>query len=378
MGNNFLNKTITKHGIVILISFILFLGCSASAIHKDVDISVEELKSACCSIEHYKKDTVGYSKYQTFDEYLMQGQGHASVEPYVSVKKIADTIIVKSSSPLDSMRVYYKLPCGIWYSHMEYDMWKKEGHMPVKVEWDKPARSYDRFFYNDTILEISTAYVRAKKLPSTAIVKTRNSVFTLDNFDDIGSVNKLRSRIYSLISENSSNATRRYIVMEKQDSLFYVNGSNRYSYKKTSLGLWGIQPGIDETNIYNGQDIRHFTSAHPNGIILDNDTAIYELADDMPKYPGGIEEFNKISHITIQKQMTSADRRIKVIVECVVEKDGSLSNHKIKKGRNEEYNNKALEIARRIDRFAPAVLNGEKVRCKTIFPIIFSFSKPKE
>lgn len=44
----------------------------------------------------------------------------------------------------------------------------------------------------------------------------------------------------------------------------------------------------------------------------------------------------------------------------------------------DEYNNKALEIARRIDRFAPAVLNGEKVRCKTIFPIIFSFSKPKE
>ena len=357
---------------VLLILF-SFISCVVNSRLEDTNENEEYADYVPCSFEHYKSDTIGYCKYQTFDEHLIKGKGKVSAAPYVLVKRIKDTIVVKSSSKIDSMRVYYKLPCGIWYSHMEYDMWKKDNYQITKSKWDKFARTYDRYFYNDTILEILDVYSGSKESSSMAIVKTGNSAFTIKHFGKTRSVYDLRNKIYSLTNGISHNTITRYSVIEKQDSVFYVNDTNKYSYRKSSLGLWGIQPGIDETCIYSGQDIRNFTQSHPNGIVLDNDTTVYELADEMPKYPGGIEELTKIIHISVQDGAPSTNNRIRVIVECVVEKDGSLSNFKISKNQHMEYDRKALCIVKGINRFTPAILNGEKVRCKIQIPITFYF-----
>lgn len=370
--------------IFILLAFILLLGFSANVLQKDIivcdgvvpesaKVSNGVLPSAPCTFEHYKTDTVGYQKYQTFDEHLMQGMGKVSVEPFVWVKRIKDTIIVKSSSSIDSMRVYYKLPCGTWYNHMEYEMWKKDNYQITKSKWDKFARTYDRYFYNDTILEILDVFANTKESSSMAIVKVGKSVITIFPFDKTNFGAKLRSKIYCSIKENTGSTTRRFTIVEKQDSVFYVGDSDKYSFKKSSLGLWGIQPGIDETCIYAGQDIRNFTHSHPNGIVLDNDTAVYELADQMPKYPGGIKELSKIVQITVQRVSPTKEKRIRVVIECVVEKDGSLSNFKIFKKNYMEYDQKAIDIVRNIKRFTPAVLNGKNVRCKMLIPITFQF-----
>lgn len=369
MTNSSLNKNIKimKQIITIILTYVLLLSCTASTLPKDINLCNDTPPS----FEHYKTDTIGYNKYQTFDEFLMHGNGKALVEPFVWVKRIKDTIIVKSSSSIDSMRVYYKLPCGTWYNHIEYEMWKKDNYQITKSKWDKFARTYDRYFYNDTILEIRNVFVGTKEPSSTAIVKTRNTVLTITPFDKNNFCKKLRNKIHNMIKEDSVNLISQFSVIEKHDSIFYVQGSNKYSFKKNSLGLWGIQPGIDETCIYSGQDIRNFTQSHPNGIVLDNDTAVYELADQMPMYPGGIEEFTKISHVTVQKKIPSENNRIRIIVECIVEKDGGLSNFRIKKGFHSEYNKKALDIVTSINRFTPAVLNGEKVRCKILIPITF-------
>lgn len=360
-----------KHTIALLL---MFISCATPPVHQEATKSDEERPEYVpCSFEHYKADSIGYSKYQTFDEHLMQGKGRVFASPYVLVKRIKDTIVVKSSSKIDSMRVYYKLPCGTWYSHMDYDMWKKDNYQIVKSEWDKIARTYNRYFYNDTILEILDMYYDTKKLPSIAIVKTDYTVFTIDPYECTGSVSNIRNKIYSMTKENSHNTVTRYSVIEKQDTIFYVNDSKKYSYIKSSQGLWGLQPGIEETRIYAGQDIRNFTHSHPNGIILDNDTAVYELADQMPTFPGGFNELNKILHVKTKSKISFADKRIRIVVECIVEKDGSLSNLNIKDRSHGVYDEKAIMVVRKIDRFTPAVLNGKKVRCRYFIPVSFLF-----
>jgi len=358
-----------------MIVILSFISCTITSAHQVRKKKEKTAEFVPCSFEHYKTDTIGYRKYQTFDEILMQGKGLVSADPYVLIKRIEDTIVVKSSSKMDSMRVYYKLPCGIWYSHMEYDMWKKENYQIVKSEWDKFARTYDRYFYNDTILEILDEYYDMKKNPSKAIVKTNNTLFIINNFDNTESVGELRNKIYSLTNDKSCNKVTIYSVVEKQDSVFYFNDSNKYSYNKSSLGLWGIQPGIDETRIYCGQDIRNFTQSHPNGIVLDNDTVVYELADQMPMYPKGINELNKILHVKIESRIPHSEKRIRVVVGCIVEKDGSLSNFCITGKSYEEYDEKAIDVVRTISHFTPAILNGKQVRCKFLIPVTFYFEK---
>lgn len=380
-----------KYNHTTLLLLVLFSGCTYISSKKDTDASTTEKVMTApsqntiddCewtkiySFDHLKTDTQGYSSYQTFDEFSMQGKGRATTQPYVMVKRIKDTIVVKSSLSIDSMRVYYKLPCGTWYSHMEYEMWKKMD-VACKCEEYKPARTYDRYFYNDTIVEIETGFIEGKKYPRI-IVKTPKEIFAI-NSSDIREPkrtidHKFRSYVYDMIHSATKNVSS-YKLTESSNLFSYESeqGICVYQYYKKAYGLWGIQPGIDETRIYSGQDIRNFTHSHPNGIILGNDTMVYELADQMPKYPGGIDELTKITHVTIHKQNPSTDTRIRVIVECIVEKDGSLSNIRIKRASHSEYDKKALDIVKNINRFTPAVHNGEKIRCKILIPITYSFN----
>ena len=44
---------------------------------------------------------------------------------------------------------------------------------------------------------------------------------------------------------------------------FFYEGridGNDYSYDHKAYGLWGIQPGIEETFLYNGIDIREYSN----------------------------------------------------------------------------------------------------------------------
>lgn len=380
-----------KSKISTFVLLILLSGCSSISSNKNAEETTTDKavttssqenigeggEAKIYSFEHFKTDTQGYSKFQTFDEFSMQGKGRVTAEPYVMVKRIQDTIVVKSSLSIDSMRVYYKLPCGTWYSHMEYEMWKKMD-LACKCEEYKLARTYDRYIYNDTIVEVETGFIEGRKYPRT-IVKTPKEIFVISSLgihESKRSIDhKHRSYIYDLLHSTAKNVSR-YKLTESSNMYSYESerGVGGYQYDKKAYGLWGIQPGIDETRIYCGRDIRNFTHSHPNGTFLDNDTTVYELADQMPKYPRGIDELTKITHVTVQGQKPSTNNRIRVIVECIVEKDGSLSNFSLKRASHSEFDKKALDIVKNIDRFTPAVLNGEIVRCKFLIPVTFSFN----
>ena len=359
-----------KHFILIFVLSITLLSCSTRS---SLNIKGDNEKNKVSTVEHFKTDTIGYNTYQTFDEFTMKGKGKPVFEPYVFVKRIDDTIIVKSSLKIDSIRVYYKLPCGTWYSYMEFEMWKKNGYTPTKTEWDRFARTYKRYFYNDTILEIRNVYSKASKFPPMAIVKTHDSVFTIDYFNADLHINKLRSDIYSLTKEQHNNAIRIYSFIEKTDTISYVNKNKTYHYKKYAYGMWGIQPGLDETCIYSGQDIRNFNLSHPNGIALEDDTTIYNLVDSMPRYPGGEDEYNRALTLNVCDPLVKKTQHKVIAVQFVVEKDGSFTDIQIRRSSlNEVYDKKAIELVKNLPRFTPAILNGKKVRCMYGLPIFIT------
>lgn len=346
---------------------LLFISCNMNSTIKN---ELEEVAEIQPSFEHFRFDTVGYKKYQSFDEFKMEGVGNVVADPYVLVKSIDDTIVVKSSSATDSMRVYYKLDDGVWYSYMEYDMWKKDDYMPTKCLWDKLARTYKRYFYNDTILEIKTTILNNKKSTS-AIVKTYDKVLYINPYEAKHSGRVLLSDInHRILFERSiikfeikrDNGVISYISLDKRNDI-------RYDYQYNGYGLWGVQPGLDESCLYEGQDIRNFDDKHPNGKILSNDTFVYKLADKMPVYEEGTSALIKATHIKVGP--SSGKKKMRVVVGVVVEKDGCLSSYSIKKSVNEEYDFKAMEVVKKLHRFTPAVLNGEVVRCEFLIPVTF-------
>ena len=146
-----------------LLLILILVACSRKECNSSIDSS-KQINDIVSQIGHDKfnhlalyKDSASMERYQTFDEYTMSGKGRVTSMPFVYVKRHRDSIFVLSTNKNDSARLYVKIGNNIWYSHMEYDMWKKKNYIPSKDKLSKTARVYDRFFYNDTIMEVEGA-----------------------------------------------------------------------------------------------------------------------------------------------------------------------------------------------------------------------------
>ena len=354
-----------KNIVFFALLFVPFLSCNIDYKKSQYD-SKDTNNDTITQVVNNSNITL-WQKFQTFDEFSMKGIGKAIHEPYVFVWKNGDSIIVRSSSSIDSIRVYTKKTNNVWVNHMEYEMWKGKNYIPDKVKWDKVARIYDRYFYNDSILEILTSYIdNAPRI--SAIIKTKDKVFRIQDFIKSKSFVDNRKAVYNIT--NFNNSIEEYAIKDYGSITSYVSkkSSLKIDFLKKAYGRWGLQPGINETCLYLGQDIRNFNRNHPNGIIIGNEFTIYETADEMPEFIGGINELKKY----IQIKTKDLDKeRIRVVVSVVIEKDGSLSNFNIAKSYSKEMDQKALEIVKKLPHWHPAILDGKAIRCRMLIPVTF-------
>ena len=356
---------------VVLISCSKKGGNSFVAAPKNTYEHTLQLKKNTDGRTSLDKDTVNTKCYQTFDEYTMSGKGLAKRSPFVYVRKWNDSILVVSSDKNDSARLYTKLNSMIWYSHMEYDMWKKHDYVLPKDGLSRPARTYDRFFYNDTILELETMYI-GKQQYQRIYIKSNKNLYFINNIQNVNSSNfpEIRRTVNSiLLSKNAPN----YLLKEYSQKYIYEGkmDGNNYSYDKKAYGFWGIQPGIEETFLYEGIDAREY-SDNLESFQRDNQNFVYNLADEMPAFPTG---FNGLKAYIRKNRETSLlvydVKPDRVIIEVVIEKDGSITNSKIVTSIDPLHDEDALRIVGKMPKWIPARQNGKIVRCKVHIPISY-------
>lgn len=83
------------------------------------------------------------------------------------------------------------------------------------------------------------------------------------------------------------------------------------------------------------------------------------------------------SKIDYPQEAVSNKTAGKVVIKCVVEKDGSLSNCKIEKNLGSGCGEATLKAVQSIEKFVPAQLNGKPVRVYYSIPIKFPFKQKK-
>ena len=317
-------------------------------------------------------DTAKMERYQTFDEHTMSGKGQALHSPFVYVKRWNDSILVFSSNKNDSTRLYIKLNDEIWYSHMEYEMWKKKHFIPSKDKLSKTARTYDRYFFNDTILEVETSYITGKQYHQL-YVKYKNEMYLIRNINhiDYSKIANLRKTIRDMIISNDKRVTR-YTLKEEKDRYVYraEDNSDSYAYEKNTYGLWGIQPGIEETFLYNGIDIREY-SDNLEMYQQNNPDSIYEIADDVPKFSGGVRKYDEFIKSNRDNSLLRKAMPYRVTLEVVIEKDGSVTNARVVSSIDLAHDNDALRIIKKMPKWTPAKLNNKIVRYKMLVPISY-------
>ena len=98
-----------------------------------------------------------------------------------------------------------------------------------------------------------------------------------------------------------------------------------------------------------------------------------------PKFNGGSAGLAKWIQEHIQYPASAAKAKIegRVIVEFLIDKNGTVTAPKVIRGINDSLNNEALRIIRSLPRWTPGYANGKPVKTKYTYPVTFRLAKAK-
>ena len=110
-------------------------------------------------------------------------------------------------------------------------------------------------------------------------------------------------------------------------------------------------------------------------------TAIEELlmcCEPTPQFPGGDEACQEFirRNIRYSDEMIKKGIKGRVVVGFKVEKDGSLSNLRIKKSSDARLNDEALRVVRSMPKWEPAQKDGEAIETDFNLPVMFQLNSP--
>lgn len=105
------------------------------------------------------------------------------------------------------------------------------------------------------------------------------------------------------------------------------------------------------------------------------DTAVYHIVDVIPEFPGGLEKFGAyISKMKIPPLDTTRNIQGRVIIQMIVEKDGSLTHVKAIRGGNSAMDRAYVEYIRSSPKWKPGFIHGKPVRVMYSIPISINFA----
>lgn len=125
-----------------------------------------------------------------------------------------------------------------------------------------------------------------------------------------------------------------------------------------------------EIDVLNDQEDFQENDAPDN---IEEDTKIYDVAEKLPEFPGGLKALNlyiqnETSKLEDKPQGTSK----RAMISFVVEKDGTLSCLAVAKSSGDrKLDEHAKTIVSDMPRWTPAVNDGVNVRMKYLVPVLF-------
>ena len=109
------------------------------------------------------------------------------------------------------------------------------------------------------------------------------------------------------------------------------------------------------------------------------DEPIFQVVEEMPEFPGGMVEAMTFLAKNINYPVAAPQAKIegRVIVQFVVEKDGSVSDVKVMRGVNSELDAEAIRVVSMMPKWIPGKQRGKAVAVKYTMPIMFRLQTPE-
>ena len=120
-------------------------------------------------------------------------------------------------------------------------------------------------------------------------------------------------------------------------------------------------------------DVRDLNSANNVQTVALQDTAVFEVVEVPPRFPGGEIELMKFISRNVKYPAEARDKHVqgRVILTFIVEKDGSISNVRVARPVDPSLNAEAIRVVQSMPKWEPAKQRGQAVRVRYTVPIQF-------
>lgn len=100
---------------------------------------------------------------------------------------------------------------------------------------------------------------------------------------------------------------------------------------------------------------------------------VFMVAEQMPEYPGGMKELLKFLQDNLKYPENAMKNNVqgRVIVQFVVEKDGTLTEFKVARSVDPDLDAEALRVLQTMPKWKPGMQRGKIVRVKFTVPVSF-------
>ena len=100
----------------------------------------------------------------------------------------------------------------------------------------------------------------------------------------------------------------------------------------------------------------------------------FDVVEDMPAFPGGMEAMIQFISSNIQYPADAQKQKVdgRVLVNFVVEKDGSITEVKVIKPTFPSLDAEAIRVVKAMPKWKPGYQRGQAVRVQFTMPINFS------
>lgn len=149
--------------------------------------------------------------------------------------------------------------------------------------------------------------------------------------------------------------------------------------RERNSNLSQIDLNSEMTGSFNAEDVEDISRDYVNREAVvekpKHDAPVnMAMVEQKAQFPGGDAAMYKWIAENINYPAQAAEEGIsgKVVVQMVIEKDGSISNVKVVRGKHPELDAEAVRVVKAMPRWSPGRNNGHAVRVTYMLPITFS------
>lgn len=120
-------------------------------------------------------------------------------------------------------------------------------------------------------------------------------------------------------------------------------------------------------------------SRTPKADKADEEQVIFQVVEEMPDFPGGMKECMKFLARNMKYPLAAQQAKIegRVVVQFVVDRDGSVNDIKVVRSISPELDAEAVRVIGLMPKWNPGKQRGKAVAVKYTMPIQFHLDKPK-